>query len=93
MMAHNPLHRSGRASFPQSKKSTSPSDRSLSAARWITLTLTEHEGKTTLNLRVGPINATEEECNIFQGFREAMQKGLGGTFGTFDQLDEYLAKA
>jgi uncharacterized protein YndB with AHSA1/START domain len=55
-----------------------------------TLTLTEHAGKTTLNLRGGPINATEEECNIFQGFREAMQKGFGGTF---DQLDEYLAKA
>jgi uncharacterized protein YndB with AHSA1/START domain len=55
-----------------------------------TLTLTEHEGKTTLSLRGGPINATEEEFNIFESFRESMQKGFGGTF---DQLEEYLAKA
>ena len=55
-----------------------------------TLTLTEHEGKTTLTLRGGPINATEEERKTFEGFREFMQKGFGGTF---DQLDEYLVKA
>jgi uncharacterized protein YndB with AHSA1/START domain len=55
-----------------------------------TLALTEREGKTTLTLRGGPINATEEERKIFESFREAMQKGFGGTF---DQLDEYLAKA
>ena len=55
-----------------------------------TLTLTEHEGKTTLNLRGGPINATEEECNIFQGLPGSHAKGFGGTF---DRLDEYLSKA
>ena len=54
------------------------------------MTLTEHEGKTTLTLRGGPINATEEERKTFEGFREFMQKGFGGTF---DQLDEYLVKA
>lgn len=41
-----------------------------------TLTLTEHEGKTTLNLRGGPINATEEECNIFQGLPGSHAKGI-----------------
>lgn len=55
-----------------------------------TLTMTEHEGKTTLSIRGGPINATEEERKAFLGARQAMQAGFGGTF---DQLAEYLAKA
>jgi uncharacterized protein YndB with AHSA1/START domain len=55
-----------------------------------TLTLTEHEGKTTLSLHGGPINATDEECKAFLGARQSMQAGFGGTF---DQLAEYLAKA
>lgn len=55
-----------------------------------TLTLTEHEGKTTVHLRGGPIDATEEERNTFEAGFESMQKGFGGTF---DQLAEYLAKA
>jgi uncharacterized protein YndB with AHSA1/START domain len=54
------------------------------------LTLSEHEGKTKLTLRGRPINATEEEQKIFESFRESMQQGFAGTF---EQLDEYLAKA
>jgi uncharacterized protein YndB with AHSA1/START domain len=55
-----------------------------------TVTLSEHEGKTTLTLRSRPINATEEERKTYESFRDSMQKGFGGTF---DQLEEYLAKA
>jgi uncharacterized protein YndB with AHSA1/START domain len=55
-----------------------------------TLTLTESEGKTTLTLRGGPLNATEAEHAIFESMRSSMQQGFGGTF---DQLDEYLAQS
>ncbi|MFD0698237.1 SRPBCC domain-containing protein [Paenibacillus sp. GCM10027628] len=55
-----------------------------------TLTLTEHEGKTTLTLRGGPINATEEELQFFAAMHESMKQGFGGTF---EQLADYLAKA
>lgn len=54
-----------------------------------TLTLTEQDGKTTMTIRGGPINASEEEVRTFEGGFESMQKGFSGTF---DQLDEYLAK-
>jgi uncharacterized protein YndB with AHSA1/START domain len=54
------------------------------------MTLAEHEGKTTLTLRGGPINATEDEHKTFTGMHEGMQQGFAGTF---DQLAEYLAKA
>lgn len=54
-----------------------------------TLTLSEHEGKTTLTLSGGPINATEEERNMFYSAFEGMNQGFKGTY---DQLDEYLAK-
>ena len=52
------------------------------------LTLTEQDGKTTLTLRGGPINATEEERKTFAGMADSMRQGFGGTF---DQLAEYLA--
>ncbi|MEI8279242.1 MAG: SRPBCC domain-containing protein [Bacteroidota bacterium] len=52
-----------------------------------TMTLTEHEGKTTLTLRGGPINATAEERQLFEDSFANMQQGFGGTF---DQLDTYL---
>jgi uncharacterized protein YndB with AHSA1/START domain len=55
-----------------------------------TLTLSEHEGKTTLTLRGGPVNATEEEQKTFEDGFESMQQGFKGTF---DQLEEYLVKA
>lgn len=54
-----------------------------------TLTLMEQDGKTTMTIRGGPINATEEEIRTFESGFESMQKGFSGTF---DQLDEYLAK-
>jgi uncharacterized protein YndB with AHSA1/START domain len=54
------------------------------------LTLTEKEGITILTLRGGPINATEEELKAFEGMRPMVQQGFGGTF---DQLDDYLAKS
>jgi uncharacterized protein YndB with AHSA1/START domain len=53
-----------------------------------TLTLTEDEGKTTLTLRGGPHNATEEEHRFFEGMFDSMNQGFAGTF---EQLDEYLA--
>jgi uncharacterized protein YndB with AHSA1/START domain len=53
------------------------------------MTFTEREGKTTITLRGGPINATEEERSFFKGMFESMKQGFGGTF---DQLAEYLAK-
>jgi uncharacterized protein YndB with AHSA1/START domain len=55
-----------------------------------TLTLSENEGKTTLTLRGGPINATEEERKTYEAGFESMKQGFGGTF---DQLADYLAKA
>lgn len=53
------------------------------------LTFTETEGRTTITLRGGPINVSEEELNFFKGMFESMKQGFGGTF---DQLAEYLAK-
>lgn len=53
-----------------------------------TMTLTEHHGTTTLTLRGGPINASEEECATFKGGHASMQQGFKGTF---DQLAGYLA--
>jgi uncharacterized protein YndB with AHSA1/START domain len=55
-----------------------------------TLTLTEHDGKTKLTLRGGPINATEEELQAFRGGLAGMEQGFAGTF---DQLDRYLAES
>jgi uncharacterized protein YndB with AHSA1/START domain len=55
-----------------------------------TLTLSERDGKTTITLRGGPHNATEEERKTFEGARESMRQG---TAGSWNQLDEYLAKA
>ncbi len=54
------------------------------------ITLTEHEGKTTLLIKGGPINATEGELNFFTNMFSGMQQGFAGTF---DQLNEYLANS
>jgi uncharacterized protein YndB with AHSA1/START domain len=54
------------------------------------MTLTESGGKTTLNLRAVPINATQEEHAIFAGNADSMRQGFGGTF---DQLAGYLARS
>ena len=53
------------------------------------MTLTEQGGTTTISLRGGPINATEEERKMFASMADSMRQGFGGTF---DQLDAYLAK-
>ena len=55
-----------------------------------TVTLTEQGGMTTLNLRGGPINATEQERKVFDSMHESMRQGFGGTF---DKLADYLARA
>ena len=54
-----------------------------------TVTLTERNGKTTMTLKGGPFNATDEERKIFAGAHAMMDQGFKGTF---DQLDEYLTK-
>ncbi len=54
------------------------------------LTLTEDNGRTTVALRGGPINASAEERANFEDMFSSMRQGFGGTF---DQLEEYLAKA
>jgi len=55
-----------------------------------TLLLTEQDGKTTLTLQGGPINATQDEQKTFEGHFKSMEQGFSGTM---DQLAEYLAKA
>jgi len=54
-----------------------------------TLTLADDDGKTTLTLRGRPINASAEEMTTFVGMFDSMKQGFGGTF---DKLDEYLAR-
>jgi uncharacterized protein YndB with AHSA1/START domain len=54
------------------------------------LTLTEQNGQTTMTLQGGPLKASESEIATYQGIKENMEQGFGGTF---DQLEDYLAKA
>lgn len=54
------------------------------------MTFTEEDGKTTLTLVGGPINATAEECQTFANNHKSMQ---GGFSGTFEQLEAYLRGA
>ncbi len=54
-----------------------------------TMTLSEENGKTVLRLIGGPINASEEEQQAFEGNRKSMQQGFAGTF---EKLDEYFAR-
>jgi len=51
-------------------------------------TFQEESGKTIMHLTCYPINATEEECALFDSSHSSMN---GGFAGTFAQLDEYLA--
>jgi uncharacterized protein YndB with AHSA1/START domain len=53
-----------------------------------TLTLAEQDGKTTLTLRGGPIDATDEQWTLFVDKQSSMRQGMGGTF---DQLADLLA--
>ena len=50
--------------------------------------LTELGGETTLTLRGGPINASEEERAMFASNIDSMREGFAGTF---DKLTAYLA--
>jgi uncharacterized protein YndB with AHSA1/START domain len=64
------------------------------AAQWplevlSTVTFTEQEGKTLLTMRAVPVGATDEECKAFEAGFESMQIGWKGTF---EQLEEHLAK-
>jgi uncharacterized protein YndB with AHSA1/START domain len=52
------------------------------------LSLSEKNGKTTITLKGGPINATDDERKTFAGAFSSMQQGFTGTF---DQLEEFLA--
>ena len=52
-----------------------------------TLTLTEQDGKTTLTLYGGPVNATEAERQTYAAGRSGLQQGMAGSFA---QLDAYL---
>lgn len=53
-----------------------------------TLTFSERDGKTTVELRGVPINATEAERKTFEDGFSSMQKGFSGTM---NQLADYLA--
>ena len=53
------------------------------------MTLTEEGGRTTVTLRGGPVNATEDERAMFESMTASMQQGFGGAF---DKLDEYLRR-
>ena len=55
-----------------------------------TVLLSEAEGRTTVTLRGGPINATLEEHETFWKAQESVRQGFAGTF---DQLAAYLARA
>ena len=52
-----------------------------------TLTLTEHEGRTTLAMRGVPLDATESEREAFDAGQDSMRMGWTGTL---DQLAGYL---
>jgi len=54
-----------------------------------TVTFTEEPGgKTKVNLRWSPLNATAEEQATFNAAHDSMN---GGWAGTFERLDAYLA--
>ncbi|WP_339218096.1 SRPBCC domain-containing protein [Paenibacillus sp. FSL W7-1332] len=51
------------------------------------ITLEEIDGKTTLTMQGGPVNATAEEQAAFDEMAPMVKQGFGGTF---DQLAQYL---
>lgn len=55
-----------------------------------TVTFTEQDGRTTMTMRGGPINASAAELAQFAEFRPMVTQGL---IATLDQLDAYLARA
>ena len=55
-----------------------------------TVTLAEQDGKTTVTVRWLPLNPNDEERATFDAGHESMKQGWTGTF---EQLEEHLAKA
>ena len=55
-----------------------------------TLTLEEHDGKTTITIRGWPVRANPEQEKMYEEARAAMQEGFKGTW---EKLDEHLASA
>jgi uncharacterized protein YndB with AHSA1/START domain len=53
-----------------------------------TSTFTENQGRTTLTVRMVPLNATESEEKTFFDGSKFMEEGFAGTW---DKLDKYLA--
>lgn len=49
----------------------------------------EHGGRTLIESRSAPINATEAECRTFEEGFDSMKRGFTGTM---DQLAEYLSR-
>ena len=54
------------------------------------VTFSENAGRTTITIRWAPINASPVEIETFNAGHASMK---GGWTGTFDQLEEYLARA
>jgi uncharacterized protein YndB with AHSA1/START domain len=65
-----------------------PYDPNLPREMLTTSRFTEHAGRTTLELRSVPINATEHERETFNKLADAMEEGFNNSL---DLLDEYLA--
>jgi uncharacterized protein YndB with AHSA1/START domain len=55
-----------------------------------TVTFVEHQGRTTVTVRMSALDASPEERETFDSNHDSMRGGWGGTF---DQLGAYLAKA
>ena len=55
-----------------------------------TATFVEHGGKTTVTVEWSALNPTPEERKTFDTSHDGMRMGWGGTF---EQLEQYLAKA
>lgn len=50
---------------------------------------TEANGKTTITITGGPLNASEQEAALYRSMHQNMQEGFAGTF---DNLEEYLTR-
>lgn len=55
---------------------------------WNTILFSEKDGKTNVTIKSYPINATDEECKVFESHFGSMDHGYGGTF---DRMEEYIA--
>ena len=55
-----------------------------------TVTFTEHDGETTIDLRAEPFGEVDVERRYFVDLRPSLEQGYGGTF---EQLAEHLRRA